>query len=137
MEVRRYFQILPENLDEDSVGLEVMVGLAEAGSATKKGVIHKFDENKIWIKFGEGKPKPFKYDPDDILLCVYQFEKGIEYRSKLPEEVEYEKQLAEERRKELLEKKESVKIEQAPVKKPRKTRSDKGKPRKRKPKTTS
>lgn len=112
-----------------------MVGLADAGSATKKGIIHKFDENKIWIKFGEGRPKPLPYDPEDIILCVYQFEKGIEFRSKMPEEVEHEKHVAEERRKELLEKKESVIIEQPPVKKTRKPRSDKGKPRK--PKTTS
>lgn len=62
-------------MDADLVGVDVVVGLAEEGSS-RKGKIVKFDDSKIYIKFGEGKAKGFPYNPQDIVICKYQFDTG-------------------------------------------------------------
>lgn len=74
--------LVPENMSDDLVGFHVTIGLAEVGVPTSAGVIKKWDEEHLWISVG-AKTKKFKYDPEDIQLQVYQFEKRIMFSNEV------------------------------------------------------
>lgn len=59
------------------IGFKVTVGLGDSSSPTQAGVLISYDETHMKIKIGTGKAKKFAYDPEDIQLQCYQFEKRV------------------------------------------------------------
>lgn len=74
--------LVPENMSDDLIGFSVTIGLSEVGVPTSSGVIKKWDEDHIWITVGS-KTKKMKYDPEDIQLQVYQFDKRIMFSNEV------------------------------------------------------
>ena len=86
---KRHFLLNRDTMSDDLIGFSVTIGIgAMDGSSTKQAVIERYDDEHLFLKIGT-KTKKFPYDPHGIVLCVYQFEKGIHFVSNI-EMDEYE-----------------------------------------------
>jgi len=65
------------------IGFKVTIGLSDPSTATNPGEIVGFDDSKILLKVNGSKTKKFDYDPDDIQLRCYQFDKRIMFSNEL------------------------------------------------------
>lgn len=86
MDVKEYFLLTPETASDELKGYEVTIGI-RSESATQYGVIEKVTDSKLHIRIGAS-VKKMDYDPENIILKVYQFEKGVRFVSK--SEFEYD-----------------------------------------------
>lgn len=69
-------QLSFERMEDWMVGFKVTVGLEQLGIATYPAEIVGYDEKRIHLKVG-GKTKKLDYNPSDIQLQCYQFDKRI------------------------------------------------------------
>lgn len=85
----RGFTVIPcialtaENMSDDLIGFTVTIGLSEVGIPTSAGVIEGYTDSQLSIKVGT-KVKKYPYDPENIALQVYQFEKRIMFSNVVP-----------------------------------------------------
>lgn len=80
-----------ETMNDSLVGLKVTIGLGEQDlRTTDSGIITGFDEDKIYVKVG-AKEKKFDYDPVNIQLQVYQFDRKILFSNERVSEKELAK----------------------------------------------
>lgn len=68
--------LTPENTEDWMLGLTVTIGLQEVGTPTSQGKLVGYDDSHLWVLVGT-KKKKLPYNPEDIQLCVYQFESKI------------------------------------------------------------
>jgi len=81
--------LTPDNMEPWMKGLMVSTNMVELPSA--QGTIEDWDDTHIHIKIGASLKK-FKYDPDDIQLCVIQFKQGIVFSNSLQSSTPKEKE---------------------------------------------
>lgn len=80
MQLFKHVLLVAENMTENLIGMEVTIGIrSEEGS--KSATIVGYDEKNIKLKNGSGKVENHPYDPKNIILKVYQFDKGIKFCS--------------------------------------------------------
>lgn len=76
---QKHVLLTHENMSKSLIGMEVTIGIrSEEGS--RSGVIKSYDESSISVAVS-GKTQKMEYDPKNVILKVYQFEKGIKFCS--------------------------------------------------------
>lgn len=112
----------PDTMEDWMIGLRVTIGLAEEGAtSTDQGYIVKYDEKSIHIKVGS-KTKKLEYHPENLVLCVYQFDERILFSNEVVVRKEAVKEAAESTP--------STKAEVPSPTKPKPTKKSPGKPKK-------
>tara|TARA_B100000700_G_C14949068_1_gene810744 strand:+ start:648 stop:1088 length:441 start_codon:yes stop_codon:yes gene_type:complete len=77
---KEFFLLTPETASDELIGYKVTIGIRYE-TPTQYGVIEKLTEDKMHIRVGAN-VKKFDYDPENIILQVYQFDKGVRFISK-------------------------------------------------------
>jgi hypothetical protein len=78
---KKLFKLLtPENMSDDLIGYRVTMGLRDIDKATTQGNIVKYDDKHLYISVG-AKTIKSTYQPQNVVLCVYQFEKEVQFVS--------------------------------------------------------
>lgn len=76
---QKFVSLIPENMSDELIGFEVTIGLNDPErTATESGKIIGYSDEVLSLHIG-GKTKKFPYDPNNIVLKVYQFEKGVHF----------------------------------------------------------
>lgn len=75
MKKQKHVKLTPETVTDDLIGFGVTIGLRDAES-THSGIIESFTPDGMNISVGN-KTKFFPWQPENIVLKVYQFDLGI------------------------------------------------------------
>lgn len=88
---KRHILLDSQTMSDEFIGYRVTIGIGDLdGNPTTPAVIEGFDEKTLHLRIGT-KLKKVEYEPKRIVLCVYQFEKGIHFVSNA-EMDEYERE---------------------------------------------
>lgn len=76
------FTVIPENMENWMIGLNLTIGLAEPGTISQPAKLEGFDDTHLYLRVS-GKRTKVPYDPEDIHVAVYQFEYKILFSNEM------------------------------------------------------
>lgn len=80
MKKKIFKQLTSENMTDELIGYRVTMGLRDIDKATTQGTIVKYDDKHLHVNVGN-KTVKVTYQPQNVVLCVYQFEKEVQFVS--------------------------------------------------------